>query len=133
MSRRPLTEQTTISQLTDPWRLSRQPAQAVAAESGGGLVDTRRASAFEHCALASGLLKPDQLDEAWAALCPAEGPPAALDSLSDERLAEKVVQLGWLNRWQSKQLLEGRTKFNLGLYWMVDSIGRGGMGQVFKA
>lgn len=38
----------------------------------------------------------------------------------------------FLNRWQAQQLLLGRTKFNLGPYWIVDSIGRGGMGQVFK-
>ena len=44
---------------------------------------------------------------------------------------------GWskwaLNAWQAKQLLDGRTKFNLGPYLIIDSIGQGGMGQVFKA
>ena len=38
-----------------------------------------------------------------------------------------------LNAWQAKQLLDGRTKFNLGPYRIIDSIGQGGMGQVFKA
>ena len=38
-----------------------------------------------------------------------------------------------LNAWQAKQLLDGRTEFNLGPYLIVDSIGQGGMGQVFKA
>jgi len=91
----------------------------------------RDPTTFQRHALASGLLEREQLDEAWAALC-AE---AADDETSptDERLAEKLVELGWLNVWQSKQLLEGRTKFNLGPYRVFDSIGRGGMGQVFKA
>ena len=38
-----------------------------------------------------------------------------------------------LNPWQAKQLLDGRTKFTLGPYLMVDSLGLGGMGHVFKA
>ena len=38
-----------------------------------------------------------------------------------------------MNAWQAKQLLDGRTKFTLGSYRIVDSIGQGGMGQVFKA
>ena len=41
--------------------------------------------------------------------------------------------MGLLNAWQAKQLLDGRTKFTLGPYWIIDSIGQGGMGQVFKA
>jgi len=97
-------------------------------------VDTRRVTAFERCALASGLLKQDQLDEARAALrATASDSTRSGTPSTDEQLAAKLVELGRLNLWQSKQLLEGRTKFNLGSYWMVDSIGRGGMGQVFKA
>ena len=38
-----------------------------------------------------------------------------------------------LNTWQAKQLLDGRTKFTLGPYLMIDSLGQGGMGHVFKA
>jgi len=83
--------------------------------------------------LASGLLDQEQLDAAWAALRPAEGDPANAPPPTDEQLARKLVELGSLNAWQSKQLLEGRSRFNLGPYWMIDWIGRGGMGQVFKA
>ena len=40
---------------------------------------------------------------------------------------------GYLNRWQVEQLKEGRTKFTLGPYRIVNAIGQGGMGHVFKA
>jgi len=91
-------------------------------------------SSFEQCALASGLLTREQLDEAWAALRWAEGDqPDGEVPRTDRQLADKLVEMGRLNPWQAKQLFEGRTKFNLGPYWIVDSIGQGGMGQVFKA
>jgi serine/threonine protein kinase len=98
------------------------------------LVSKPEPSKFELCALASGLLTEQQLDAARAGGRWSEG-EASEDAVppSDEQLAERLVELGWLNVWQSKQLLDGRTKFNLGPYWIVDSIGQGGMGQVFKA
>ena len=37
-----------------------------------------------------------------------------------------------LTKYQSDQLLSGRTKFELGQYVITDWIGQGGMGQVFK-
>jgi serine/threonine protein kinase len=80
--------------------------------------------------LASGLLSQEQLDEAWGQLCAASPFPNAPPG--DEQLAQKLVELGRLNIWQGKQLLDGRTKFNLGPYRIIDSLGRGGMGQVFK-
>ncbi|MGC3970958.1 MAG: serine/threonine-protein kinase [Pirellulales bacterium] len=55
------------------------------------------------------------------------------DEISDEHLGRRLVQLGKLNPWQVDQLRNGRTKFNLGPYHVIDSIGQGGMGQVFKA
>ncbi|MHC4403358.1 MAG: serine/threonine-protein kinase [Planctomycetota bacterium] len=94
----------------------------------------QRITEFERCGLASGLLNQDQLDEVRLALRESEAASTARPSSPfEERLADQLVDRGYLNRWQAKQLLEGRTKFNLGPYWMVDSIGRGGMGQVFKA
>jgi hypothetical protein len=49
----------------------------------------------------------------------------------DRRLAAALVSRGILNRWQTAQLLEGRTKFTLGKYWILNAIGKGGYGHVF--
>ncbi len=97
--------------------------------------DSRRLN-FEKCALTSGLLSAQQLDAARLALRSASAgqPPAALTgALTDQAIAEKVVELGLLNEWQAKQLLQGKVKFTLGSYRIIDSIGQGGMGHVFKA
>lgn len=53
--------------------------------------------------------------------------------LTDQELAGQMIELGRLNRWQVEQLLAGRTRFTLGPYRVIDSIGQGGMGQIFKA
>jgi eukaryotic-like serine/threonine-protein kinase len=91
-------------------------------------------SLFEQCAVASGLLAQPQLDAARASVRWSDGEetdPGAPPG--DRQLADRLVEMGLLNLWQAKQLLDGRTKFTLGPYQIVDSIGRGGMGQVFKA
>ncbi|HWA98620.1 MAG TPA: serine/threonine-protein kinase [Pirellulales bacterium] len=88
-------------------------------------------SVFVHCALASGLLTQAEIEEAVAELTRESN--GAKRSFSDERLATKLVEMCRLNRWQAEQLRAGRTKFNLGPYQIIDSIGQGGMGQVFKA
>ncbi len=49
----------------------------------------------------------------------------------DRRLADELVKRGVLNTWQATQLLDGRTKFSLGDYRILDSIGKGGYGHVF--
>ena len=87
-------------------------------------------SFFEQCAIASGLLTPQQIDDARAGL---KRPTPDGAEPGDPQLAERLVETGLLNAWQAKQLLDGRTKFTLGPYRIVDSIGQGGMGQVFKA
>ncbi len=91
-------------------------------------------SIFQQAALTSGLLSEQQLDDALAGLV-GQGPdaPATPTEVSDETLGQRLVELGYLNRWQVEQLKEGRTKFTLGPYRIVNAIGRGGMGHVFKA
>jgi serine/threonine protein kinase len=85
-------------------------------------------SVFQHAALTSGLLTQEELAEAVASL-----PKEKVGVPHDEQLANKLVELGRLNRWQAEQLRLGQKKFNLGDYHIIDSIGQGGMGQVFKA
>ncbi len=91
-------------------------------------------SIFQQAALTSGLLSEQQLDDALAGLV-GRGPDAATTAteVSDETLGQRLVELGYLNRWQVEQLKEGRTKFTLGPYRIVNAIGQGGMGHVFKA
>jgi hypothetical protein len=115
-------------------------------------------SPFSKCALASGLVTQADIEQAEADLraflsstvaanpagsspTPANpnaaDPPAAnsiaAPALSERRLADKLVEMGRINSFQAVQLLNGRTKFDLGPYRMLDSIGQGGMGEVYKA
>src|SRR3954447_15275160 len=93
-------------------------------------------SVFRNAALASGLLSQQQLDDALVGLvreASSAGQPATADTIGDELLGQRLVDLGYLNRWQIEQLKEGRTKFTLGPYRIVNAIGQGGMGHVFKA
>jgi len=90
-------------------------------------------SVFERAGLASGLLTEGQIDGAWHVLV--ETSPAtdiSLEEITDEQLSEQLIKLGYLNQWQAEQLCQGRTKFTLGSYRIVDAIGHGGMGWVFK-
>lgn len=50
----------------------------------------------------------------------------------DKLLAESLIEHRLLNAWQVEQLRQGRTKFSLGPYRIIDAIGSGGMGHVFK-
>jgi eukaryotic-like serine/threonine-protein kinase len=56
------------------------------------------------------------------------------DPSTDVReFALKLLELGYLTRWQANQLLAGRLQFHLGKYRLIDLIGRGSMGNVFHA
>jgi serine/threonine protein kinase len=95
-------------------------------------VDHLPLTVFRRSALASGLLSVEQILEAEAAVR-ADSVVGTWTEVDDEQLAAKLVELGRINRWQAQQLKVGHAKFNLGPYLVIDSIGQGGMGQVFKA
>lgn len=86
-------------------------------------------SVFRRSALVSGLISPHDLEEAVAAVR-AEGDAGSID---DGRLAKHLIAAGRLNPWQVRQLHEGRTTFKLGPYWILDSLGKGRTGEVYKA
>jgi serine/threonine protein kinase len=90
-------------------------------------------SILEQAGLASGLLTQEQIDRAWHAMVdPLRSGEHSLNDLSDDVLSKQLVELGFLNRWQAEQLRRGHTKFTLGPYRILDAIGHGGMGYVFK-
>jgi serine/threonine protein kinase len=90
-------------------------------------------SILEQAGLASGLLTEEQIDHAWHALVESlSEADLSLEEITDEQLGAQLVVLGYLNRWQAEQLRHGRTKFTLGSYRILDAIGHGGMGWVFK-
>ncbi len=86
---------------------------------------------FRTCALASGLVTAEDLQSVDETL--RQQAPIHSESEFEQEQAAVLVEQGKLNRWQAEQLLAGRMKFTLGPYRMLDSIGQGGMGQVFKA
>ncbi len=96
-------------------------------------VNDREPSLLEQCGLASGLLVEEQIEAARAGLRRPPGRRGGARLVTDQELADRLVEMELLNPWQAKQLLDGRTKFTLGPYLTVDSLGQGGMGQVFKA
>lgn len=84
--------------------------------------------------MASGLLGESQL----AAVEMEVGEGGQLSESTDPRGWDKAVALECvrkklLTKFQARELLAGRRRFTLGQYRMLDEIGRGGMGQVFKA
>lgn len=105
------------------------PPTRVSPNTHGSIVRTDR-FILEQAGLASGLLTEEQIDRAWQTLV--ESIDVSLEELTDQQLSDQLVDLGFVNRWQAEQLRQGRTKFTLGPYNILDAIGQGGMGYVFK-
>lgn len=85
--------------------------------------------------MASGLVSTSQLDYCLRVAryrLQQQGGSADAD-VTDDLLAEVLIEQKLLTQYQTNQLREGRTKLNLGPYICTDWIGQGGMGQVFKA
>lgn len=79
------------------------------------------------------MLTEDQISSAWERI--EQSLPSGqvvFEEVTDQQLGDELVELGFLNRWQAEQLRHGRTKFTLGPYNILDAIGHGGMGYVFK-
>lgn len=92
-------------------------------------------SLLQSSALISGLVSNEKLEYALRVArhrLTQQGLPADAP-ISDSLLAEILVEQKTLTNYQAEQMLIGRTKFNVGPYWITDFIGEGGMGQVFKA
>ena len=86
---------------------------------------------FRECLVASGLVPAGEIEAAEAQL--RLEPAADTAAERDRRLADLLVSRQRLTPFQAQELLAGRSRFRLGQYTVLDKIGKGGMGHVFKA
>src|SRR5689334_12628781 len=89
-------------------------------------------SKFRSYALVSKLVSQEQYDAAVAAARAGALMPSETTEVDDAALAAKLIEMKVLTAYQAEQIRQGRTKLHLGPYVITDSIGHGGMGQVFK-
>ena len=88
---------------------------------------------FRETALASGLIEESQLAAAERDCGIFMKATEAEPETWDHAVADKLVAQGLLTPFQAREMLAGRRRFRLGQYTVLDEIGKGGMGQVFRA
>jgi len=93
---------------------------------------------FREVAIASGLVTAAEIDAAEAVARPRLGGTSSDPAQDDDRrlgamVAAVLVEQGKLTPFQSREILRGQIRFRLGQYTVIDEVGKGGMGQVFRA
>ena len=93
---------------------------------------SRKRISFRQAALVSGLVTQEQLTETVNALIRTLRAGGVNVKVTDKQIAEALIESELITTYQGEQLLLGQTRFNLGPYVVIDWIGQGGMGNVYK-